>query len=84
MACSNGCFGQGVGSIFLDNVGCAGYESRLFSCYNSGLGTHNCGHSDDAGVTCSTSVLLALNCNCLSFNQIYYFQMFSVQLEMLD
>ena len=45
-------FGRGNGGIFLDNVGCSGSESTLLSCYNPGIGYHNCRHSEDAGVRC--------------------------------
>ena len=46
-------FGQGSGSIWLDNVNCTGSESSLTECGNRGWGTHNCGHSEDASVLCS-------------------------------
>ncbi|XP_016536860.1 deleted in malignant brain tumors 1 protein-like [Poecilia formosa] len=52
-------FGQGVGKIWLDDVRCSGYESSLTSCGHRGYGTHNCGHSEDAGVICSGLVRLA-------------------------
>lgn len=45
-------FGQGTGSIWLDNVNCAGTEARLASCPANPIGTHNCAHFEDAGVRC--------------------------------
>ncbi|XP_036932074.1 deleted in malignant brain tumors 1 protein isoform X9 [Acanthopagrus latus] len=49
-------FGQGTGQIWLDDVSCSGRESYLYHCSNSGFGTHNCGHHQDAGVVCSVSL----------------------------
>ena len=45
-------FGQGTGPIFLDDVGCFGSEEKILECPNRGLGVHDCGHSEDAGVRC--------------------------------
>lgn len=45
-------FGAGFGAIFLDDVACAGTESTLLNCPNNGIGSHDCAHSEDAGVRC--------------------------------
>ena len=45
-------FGGGSGGIFLDNLGCYGYESRLLDCTRPTIGIHDCDHSADAGVKC--------------------------------
>ena len=44
-------FGKGAGEIVLDNVDCTGEEERLIDCAAST--THNCGHHEDASVTCT-------------------------------
>ena len=44
--------GDDSSQIWLDDVNCRGFESKLIYCQSRGLGTHNCGHGDDAGVRC--------------------------------
>ena len=47
----NAFYGQGTGRpIQLDEVACVGNEAFLQNC--SHITTHDCSHSEDAGVTC--------------------------------
>ncbi|XP_034146892.1 neurotrypsin isoform X2 [Esox lucius] len=45
-------FGEGEGPIHVDNVKCSGEERSLADCLKQPAGTHNCRHSEDAGVIC--------------------------------
>ena len=51
---TQGGLGRAAGTvpIHLDNVRCSGSEARLFDCPANPIGTHNCAHSEDAGVRC--------------------------------
>ncbi|XP_035460250.2 macrophage receptor MARCO [Scophthalmus maximus] len=42
----------GSGDIWLDDLQCLGTESDIFDCPHSGVGNHNCQHTEDAGVEC--------------------------------
>ena len=62
-------FGPGTDPILLDNVGCSGSETQLVDCSNSGIGVHNCAHSEDAGVRCQRKQFcLPLYCVVVSEN----------------
>ena len=46
---------SGSGQIWLDDVSCTGSEENLASCIHNVWGNHNCAHSEDAGVECSSA-----------------------------
>ena len=51
-AVSEAGYGEGTGPIVLDDLVCSGAESGIEDCGHSGWTSHNCGHYEDAGVTC--------------------------------
>ncbi len=51
---SRASFGEGTGTIWLDDVFCKGNEGSLLDCSHSGIRVHNCKHSEDSSVACSS------------------------------
>ena len=51
-------YGAGSGPIWLDNVQCVGSETNISQCIHNGWGSHNCHHSNDVSVSCSTVTLV--------------------------
>ncbi|KAK7071589.1 Neurotrypsin [Halocaridina rubra] len=50
--------------FWLDEVSCSGQESSFFDCPSSGLGIHDCGPTEIAGVVCRTGRMV---CNANQF-----------------
>ena len=48
-------FGDGSGTIWLDDLHCRGTETDIRMCRHNGWANHNCGHSEDAGVWCTNN-----------------------------
>uniref|UniRef100_A0A4W6EBP5 SRCR domain-containing protein n=1 Tax=Lates calcarifer TaxID=8187 RepID=A0A4W6EBP5_LATCA len=66
-------FGEGSGPIWLDNVQCLGNESSITDCVHQGLGSHNCGHHEDAGVICEGKLrLVNSDSNCSGRVEIFH------------
>jgi len=47
-------YGAGSGPIWLSGLRCTGTETSIADCSHGGWGVHNCQHSQDASVSCST------------------------------
>lgn len=48
-------FREGGDPILLDQVNCTGSESRLIDCSRNVIGDHDCSHSEDVGLFCSST-----------------------------
>lgn len=68
-------YGTATGPIFLDNIKCNGSEAHILSCPQLPLGSpHDCKHSEDITIKCSTGIYswyyksilsLKLHCFCI-------------------
>jgi DNA-binding beta-propeller fold protein YncE len=55
----------GVGSIWMDDVGCVGTEAELSSCPSRAWGFHDCSHSEDVSVCCA-AISVSQSCEACS------------------
>ena len=65
VAHSNAFYGRGSGTIWLDQVTCSGFESRLSDCSSNVWGNNDCGHSEDVGIKCGKSSRAASCLPCI-------------------
>ena len=48
-------YGQGSGTIWLENVDCTGTEVSILYCGRGRWGNNNCSHIEDVGIWCAAS-----------------------------
>ena len=60
-------FGEGAGTIWLDEVACSGTESELQDCAHNGVGINDCRHREDASVACVFGKTFSSYCYLASF-----------------
>ena len=71
-------FGQGTGTIWLDDVACSGEESELRNCQHAGWGINTCNHDHDAGVVCQgrqweiVATVKLLHCHIIHIRMLLY------------
>ncbi|XP_060112420.1 deleted in malignant brain tumors 1 protein-like [Heteronotia binoei] len=65
-------FGEGSGPIWLDSINCTGKESAISKCPAKEWGTHDCTHSEEAGVICADVRLMGGSNRCSGRVEVYY------------
>ena len=60
----NSYYGAGSGQIWLDDVACASYDTKLLQCSSCPIASHHCSHSDEAGVKCKGNEFLTFHFLC--------------------
>ena len=71
-------FGEGNGTLWIDNVECGEGATDLSQCTHTDWGTHNCDHDEAASAVClGTLICVVVLCNIckknFSFTEIKYF-----------
>ncbi|VDI75538.1 deleted in malignant brain tumors 1 protein, partial [Mytilus galloprovincialis] len=56
-------YGEGIGSVMMNNVRCVGNEIDIGDCSFDGWRSGNCSHSKDVGVSCGAKVRLVAGIN---------------------